>query len=39
MRYRFLRDATQISLMNLVHNMSRYEEIVQSGPKSTHNTI
>lgn len=39
MRYRFLRDATQISLMNLVHNMSCYEEFVQSGPKPTHNTI
>ena len=39
MRYRFLRDATQISLMNLVHNMSRYKEFVQSRPKPTHNTI
>lgn len=31
MRYRFLRDAAQISLMNLVHNMSRYEQIVRIG--------
>lgn len=31
MRYRFLRDAAQISLMNLVHNMIRYKELVQSG--------
>lgn len=34
MRYRFLQDAVQISLMNLVINMSRYEELVQSGPKT-----
>lgn len=31
MRYHFLRDAAQISLMNLVHNMSRYKELVRIG--------
>lgn len=31
MRYHFLRDATKITLTNLVHNMIRYKELVQSG--------